>query len=186
VTLETSSAASHACSAHRAAEQAHARAAQQRRAWTAEARARGAGEVYAVSNKCTHLGLPIQGKAVGKPLVPPDCVVCPFHATKFSIKTGEPQGTWAPSARLSCCLIMAVLLCMRTGSVGRMRLRTRSHGHCEWYHAQTRHLHAARQGQRQLWACAPCPASSRRRPCYIFSPDAWREGDRSPHFCTGS
>eukprot|EP00892_Ulva_mutabilis_P000340 jgi/Ulvmu1/10306/UM060_0108.1 len=53
------------------------------------------GEVYAVSNKCTHLGLPLQGKIVGQEVVD-GCVVCPFHNNAFDIKTGEVQGEWAP------------------------------------------------------------------------------------------
>lgn len=59
-----------------------------------------AGEVYAVSNKCTHLGLPLQGKIVGKEVVD-GCIVCPFHNNAFDVKTGEVQGEWAPGAALT-------------------------------------------------------------------------------------
>lgn len=55
-----------------------------------------AGDVYAVNNKCSHLGLPIQGKIVGKPLQG-GCLVCPFHNTAFDVKTGEVKGEWSPS-----------------------------------------------------------------------------------------
>ena len=61
-----------------------------------------AGEVYALKNKCTHLNLPLQGRKVGKPL-DGDCMVCPFHGSRFSLKDGTPQGEWAPgAAQLSC------------------------------------------------------------------------------------
>lgn len=61
-----------------------------------------AGEVYAVSNKCTHLGLPLQGKIVGKE-VTNGCIVCPFHNNAFDVKTGEVQGEWAPGVPTYRC-----------------------------------------------------------------------------------
>jgi nitrite reductase/ring-hydroxylating ferredoxin subunit len=48
-----------------------------------------------VSNKCPHLGLPIQGKVVGKEAVD-GCVECPFHGNKYDIKTGKLSSEWAP------------------------------------------------------------------------------------------
>lgn len=56
------------------------------------------GEVLAVSNKCTHLGLPLVGKTAfmqGK--IADSCIVCPAHNTAFSLKTGEVVGEWCPS-----------------------------------------------------------------------------------------
>jgi hypothetical protein len=53
--------------------------------------------VYAIKNKCSHLNLPLQGKVVGKPLAG-ECIVCPFHGTKYNVKTGAVEGDWAPGA----------------------------------------------------------------------------------------
>ncbi len=39
---------------------------------------------YAVENRCAHLGLPLAG---GK--VEDDTITCPFHGSRFSLKTGE-------------------------------------------------------------------------------------------------
>lgn len=50
-------------------------------------------------HRCPHLGLPIQGKIVGKPLSD-GCLECPFHGSKFDLATGEVKGEWAPSAPL--------------------------------------------------------------------------------------
>eukprot|EP00183_Erythrolobus_madagascarensis_P006857 CAMPEP_0185843842 /NCGR_PEP_ID=MMETSP1354-20130828/225_1 /TAXON_ID=708628 /ORGANISM="Erythrolobus madagascarensis, Strain CCMP3276" /LENGTH=163 /DNA_ID=CAMNT_0028543409 /DNA_START=36 /DNA_END=527 /DNA_ORIENTATION=- len=56
------------------------------------------GEVYAVSNKCAHLGLPLEGKVLkAKYDVQPNCVTCAAHGTSFDIKTGEVVGKWCPS-----------------------------------------------------------------------------------------
>lgn len=52
-----------------------------------------------VFHRCPHLGLPIQGKIVGKPLSD-GCLECPFHGSKFDLATGEVKGEWAPSAPL--------------------------------------------------------------------------------------
>jgi len=54
--------------------------------------------VYAVSNKCSHLGLPIVGKtAMFQGQVTPDkCVVCPAHGTAFDLETGAVKGEWCP------------------------------------------------------------------------------------------
>jgi len=55
------------------------------------------GEVYAVSNKCSHLGLPLVGKtAVFQGKVVNNCIVCPAHDTAFDLKTGEVKGEWCP------------------------------------------------------------------------------------------
>lgn len=39
---------------------------------------------YAISNKCPHLGLPLAG---GK--VEGEAIICPFHGSKFDLKSGE-------------------------------------------------------------------------------------------------
>jgi nitrite reductase/ring-hydroxylating ferredoxin subunit len=61
-----------------------------------------AGTVYAVSNKCSHLGLSLQGKT---PLLSAKldcgdgkspCIICPAHNTAFSLATGAVQGEWCP------------------------------------------------------------------------------------------
>jgi nitrite reductase/ring-hydroxylating ferredoxin subunit len=40
--------------------------------------------VHALENKCPHLGLPIgRGKIEG------DDIVCPFHGSRFNVRTGE-------------------------------------------------------------------------------------------------
>jgi nitrite reductase/ring-hydroxylating ferredoxin subunit len=42
------------------------------------------GQVYALENKCPHLGLPLgRGKLVGGE------IVCPFHGSRFDVRTGE-------------------------------------------------------------------------------------------------
>jgi nitrite reductase/ring-hydroxylating ferredoxin subunit len=42
------------------------------------------GAVHALENKCPHLGLPFgRGKVEGGELV------CPFHGSRFNVKTGE-------------------------------------------------------------------------------------------------
>lgn len=56
------------------------------------------GEVLAVSNKCSHLGLPLVGKtAMFQGKIADKCIVCPAHNTAFDLKTGEVKGEWCPS-----------------------------------------------------------------------------------------
>ncbi|KIZ07600.1 hypothetical protein MNEG_0347 [Monoraphidium neglectum] len=56
-----------------------------------------AGEVFAVSNKCSHLGLPLQGKtALFTATIKDSCVVCPAHNTAFELASGEVKGEWCP------------------------------------------------------------------------------------------
>ncbi|KAI8473706.1 MAG: Rieske [2Fe-2S] iron-sulfur domain-containing protein, partial [Monoraphidium minutum] len=56
-----------------------------------------AGEVFAVSNKCSHLGLPLQGKtALFTATIKDKCVVCPAHNTAFELASGEVKGEWCP------------------------------------------------------------------------------------------
>jgi nitrite reductase/ring-hydroxylating ferredoxin subunit len=51
--------------------------------------------VYAVSNKCSHLGLPLVGKtSFFQGTVASGCVVCPAHGTAFDLATGEVKGEW--------------------------------------------------------------------------------------------
>lgn len=55
------------------------------------------GTVYAVSNKCTHLGLPLVGKtALLQGTIADKCIVCPAHNTAFDLATGEVRGEWCP------------------------------------------------------------------------------------------
>lgn len=55
------------------------------------------GEIYAVSNKCPHLGLPLVGKtALFQGQVQSGCIVCPAHGTAFDLKSGDVRGEWCP------------------------------------------------------------------------------------------
>eukprot|EP00873_Tetraselmis_striata_P041117 jgi/Tetstr1/461381/TSEL_000592.t1 len=55
------------------------------------------GTVFAVSNKCSHLGLPLIGKtALLQGEVKDKCIICPAHGTYFDLATGEVQGEWCP------------------------------------------------------------------------------------------
>ncbi|GLC46514.1 hypothetical protein PLESTF_000957200 [Pleodorina starrii] len=55
------------------------------------------GQVRAVSNKCSHLGLPLVGKtALFQAEVKDKCVVCPAHGTYFDLETGAVKGEWCP------------------------------------------------------------------------------------------
>ena len=41
------------------------------------------GEIYAINNACTHVGGPLaEGKVAGEE------VICPWHGSRFNIKTG--------------------------------------------------------------------------------------------------
>ncbi|KAA8496708.1 Sulredoxin [Porphyridium purpureum] len=53
------------------------------------------GQLYAVSNKCSHLGLPIEGKIL-KAKFSDTCVTCAAHGSQFDIKTGEVV-EWCPT-----------------------------------------------------------------------------------------
>jgi nitrite reductase/ring-hydroxylating ferredoxin subunit len=55
------------------------------------------GNLYAVSNKCTHLNLPLVGKtAIFQGKVADKCIVCPAHGTAFDLQTGAVKGEWCP------------------------------------------------------------------------------------------
>ncbi|GIM01262.1 hypothetical protein Vretimale_6064 [Volvox reticuliferus] len=55
------------------------------------------GTVRAVSNKCSHLGLPLVGKtAMFQADIKDKCVVCPAHGTYFDLETGAVKGEWCP------------------------------------------------------------------------------------------
>jgi 3-phenylpropionate/trans-cinnamate dioxygenase ferredoxin subunit len=56
-----------------------------------------AGELFAIEDVCTHDG----GVLTGGP-VQGDCIVCPRHGAKFSIRTGEALSApaYEPTARL--------------------------------------------------------------------------------------
>ncbi|MDA9098855.1 Rieske (2Fe-2S) protein [bacterium] len=55
-------------------------------------------ELYAVSNKCPHLGLSMQGKTalLSADMRPDGCIVCPAHGSAFDLATGAPEGEWCP------------------------------------------------------------------------------------------
>jgi nitrite reductase/ring-hydroxylating ferredoxin subunit len=45
------------------------------------------GKLYAIANKCTHVGGPLgKGKLVGS------VIQCPWHGSKFDVKTGAVVG----------------------------------------------------------------------------------------------
>jgi nitrite reductase/ring-hydroxylating ferredoxin subunit len=71
-----------------------------------------AGTVYAVSNKCSHLNLSLQGKtALLSATVTPDCcVVCPAHGTAFDLATGAVKGVRCAALRCAA-LRCAALRC---------------------------------------------------------------------------
>jgi len=55
------------------------------------------GSIYAVSNKCSHLNLPLVGKtAMFQATIADRCVTCPAHGTKFDLATGAVVGEWCP------------------------------------------------------------------------------------------
>lgn len=55
-------------------------------------------EVFAVSNKCSHLGLPLVGKtAMFQGEIKDRCVVCPAHGTAFDLSSGDVKGPWCPT-----------------------------------------------------------------------------------------
>lgn len=59
--------------------------------------AEDSGKLFAVSNKCSHLGLPLVGKtALLQGEVKNGCVTCPAHKTRFSLADGSVQGEWCP------------------------------------------------------------------------------------------
>ena len=55
-------------------------------------------DLYAVSNKCPHLGLSMQGKTalLSADLRDDGCIVCPAHGSAFNLRTGTPEGEWCP------------------------------------------------------------------------------------------
>merc|ERR1719183_3198141 len=56
------------------------------------------GEVYALSNKCAHMGISLVGKTkLLQGEVSGGCITCPAHGTKFALKNGEVQGPWCPN-----------------------------------------------------------------------------------------
>ena len=56
-----------------------------------------ANDVYAVSNKCPHLGLSLQGKTpLLSATVSDGAIACPAHGSAFDLKTGEAKGEWCP------------------------------------------------------------------------------------------
>lgn len=57
-----------------------------------------AGDMFAMNNKCSHLGLPLQGKT---PLFSAECtnkgeIVCAAHGTMFKLTDGNVSGEWCP------------------------------------------------------------------------------------------
>ena len=54
-------------------------------------------EVFAVSNKCSHMGISLVGKTkLLQGEVSNGCIRCPAHGTAFSLSSGEPVGEWCP------------------------------------------------------------------------------------------
>ena len=52
------------------------------------------GELFAVNNKCPHMGYPLKGGRIDN-----DCALhCPFHRSAFDLETGDVQDwvTWPP------------------------------------------------------------------------------------------
>jgi nitrite reductase/ring-hydroxylating ferredoxin subunit len=59
--------------------------------------AQDGGKLYALANKCAHLGLPLQGKTpLLQAKIEGGCVTCPAHGTKFALADGAVQGEWCP------------------------------------------------------------------------------------------
>mmetsp|Transcript_13339 Transcript_13339/g.22813 ORF Transcript_13339/g.22813 Transcript_13339/m.22813 type:complete len:159 (+) Transcript_13339:100-576(+) len=56
-----------------------------------------AGDYFAVSNNCSHMGLPLEGKVMKAKYSDDGCVTCMAHGTSFSLKTGEVKGEWCPN-----------------------------------------------------------------------------------------
>jgi nitrite reductase/ring-hydroxylating ferredoxin subunit len=57
------------------------------------------GDVYAVSNKCPHLNLSMQGKTalLSAKMTDDGCIVCPAHGSQFKLDSGEQVGEWCPN-----------------------------------------------------------------------------------------
>ena len=54
-------------------------------------------DLYAVSNKCPHLGLSMQGKTALERGPPRRRVHrVPAHGSAFDLRTGTPEGEWCP------------------------------------------------------------------------------------------
>jgi 3-phenylpropionate/trans-cinnamate dioxygenase ferredoxin subunit len=51
------------------------------------------GRLYALSNACTHVGLPMAGGYLHDA-----AIVCPFHGSFFNLEDGEPSGGPATDA----------------------------------------------------------------------------------------
>jgi nitrite reductase/ring-hydroxylating ferredoxin subunit len=52
------------------------------------------GELYAVNNRCPHMGYPLKGGRIDD-----DCALhCPFHRSAFDLKSGDVQDwvVWPP------------------------------------------------------------------------------------------
>ena len=49
------------------------------------------GQLYAVNNRCPHMGLPLRG---GRP-TDDAAIVCPFHRSAFDLATGDVKA-WSP------------------------------------------------------------------------------------------
>ncbi|CAD7699981.1 unnamed protein product [Ostreobium quekettii] len=56
------------------------------------------GQLYCLSNVCTHLSLPLVGRTpILQGQIVEGCMECPLHKTRFDLKTGEVKGEWAPT-----------------------------------------------------------------------------------------
>lgn len=55
------------------------------------------GQVFATSNKCPHLGLPLVGKtALLQGQIKDGKIFCPAHGSAFDLASGAPKGEWCP------------------------------------------------------------------------------------------
>jgi nitrite reductase/ring-hydroxylating ferredoxin subunit len=76
------------------------------------------GEYFAVGRKCRHLRADLGGGSID----PDGCLVCPWHAAKYDVKTGRmvrgPQGVFAKIPGFDASLIaMTKLWPLRRGHV---------------------------------------------------------------------
>ncbi|KAJ8908848.1 hypothetical protein NDN08_005552 [Rhodosorus marinus] len=55
-----------------------------------------AGDVFAMSNSCPHLNLPLEGKILKADYTSTGSIVCSAHKTAFNMKTGDVVGEWCP------------------------------------------------------------------------------------------
>jgi nitrite reductase/ring-hydroxylating ferredoxin subunit len=77
-----------------------------------------AGELFAVSRRCRHLGADLAKGSIG----PEGCLVCPWHGANYDVKTGRmtlgPQGFFAKIPGLGAAYKgLTAVLPLRRGKV---------------------------------------------------------------------